>query len=149
MPYYDNGYYGNDVYSPSSTGAYDQPPSAPFMYTYPPPDILTPQNETTAQQDNFVLYLKDGSIVAVTNYWLAGGQLHYTTNYGGENTINLDQLDLQKTVTVNATRGLNFTLRPSPILPGDEQNNGSLPPSATTPQSGESAQPAPPGPSAP
>ncbi|MGH9726444.1 MAG: hypothetical protein ACRD41_15385, partial [Candidatus Acidiferrales bacterium] len=50
----------------------------------------------------FVLYMKDGSSYAVSDYWLGGGKLHYVTSYGGENTIDLAQLDVQKTVDVNA-----------------------------------------------
>jgi hypothetical protein len=35
-------------------------------------------------------------------------------SYGGENTIDLDDLDVQKTVDVNASRGVEFTLKPAP-----------------------------------
>jgi hypothetical protein len=61
-----------------------------------------------------VLYLKDGSSYAVTDYWLENGKLHYVASYGGENAIDEGALDLQKTVNENAGRGMTFTLRPGP-----------------------------------
>lgn len=61
-----------------------------------------------------VLYLKDGSSYAVTDYWLENGKLHYVASYGGENAIDESALDLQKTVNENAAQGLTFTLRPAP-----------------------------------
>jgi hypothetical protein len=35
-------------------------------------------------------------------------------NYGGESTLNMDELDLQRTVNENARRGINFSLHPNP-----------------------------------
>ena len=64
-----------------------------------------------------VLYLKDGSSYAVTDYWLADGRIHYVTSYGGENAIDQSALDLQKTVNENANQGLTFTLRPASNAP--------------------------------
>ena len=61
-----------------------------------------------------LLFLKDGSNFAVSDYWLSGGKLHYVTSYGGENAIDEAQLDLQRTVNENATRGVTFSLRPQP-----------------------------------
>jgi hypothetical protein len=67
------------------------------------------------QQPTYVLlFLKDGSNFAVSDYWLSGGKLHYVTSYGGENAIDQSQLDLQRTVNENATRGVTFSLRPQP-----------------------------------
>jgi len=62
------------------------------------------------------IYLRDGSSYGVTDYWLTGGELHYITNYGGENSIPADRLDLQRTVDENAALGVNFILsnQPSP-----------------------------------
>ena len=62
----------------------------------------------------FILYMKDGSSYAVSDYWLGGGKLHYVTSYGGENTVDLAQLDVQKTVDVNAAAGRKFSLRSGP-----------------------------------
>ena len=47
------------------------------------------------------------------SYWLDAGKLHYITNYGGENTLDMSQLDLQRTVDENAHSGVDFTLKPA------------------------------------
>lgn len=79
-----------------------------------------------------LLFLTDGTNFTVTDYWLAGGQLHYLTTYGGANTISLEQLDWQRTVDENAARGVAFSLRPAAnYLP-----DSSAPPAA--PQNPES-----------
>src|SRR6202050_4951834 len=74
----------------------------------------------SAQQPTYVLlYLKDGSSFAVTDYWLTGGKLHYVTSYGGDNAVDQSQVDLQRTVNENAARGVGFSLRPQPSGNGD------------------------------
>jgi hypothetical protein len=60
------------------------------------------------------IYMKDGTSYEVMSYWLDAGKLHYITNYGGETSIEMSQVDLQRTVDENAERGGSFTLRPSP-----------------------------------
>jgi hypothetical protein len=64
------------------------------------------------QQTYILLYLKDGSSFAVSDYWLTNGKLHYVTSYGGENAVDEGQIDLQRTVNENAARGVDFSLRP-------------------------------------
>ncbi len=66
-----------------------------------------------------LLYLKDGSSFAVSEYWLTEGKLHYFTSYGGENAVDQSQIDLQRTVDENAARGVAFTLHPAPAGAGD------------------------------
>jgi hypothetical protein len=75
--------------------------------------------DSVQQQPYVLLYLKDGSSFAVSEYWLTEGKLHYFTSYGGENAIEESQIDLQRTVNENAARGVNFTLRPGPAKSGD------------------------------
>ena len=60
-----------------------------------------------------LIYLKDGTSYEVMSYWLDAGKLHYITNYGGETTVDMGQLDLQRTVDENARAGVSFTLRPA------------------------------------
>ncbi len=69
---------------------------------------------TAAPPPATLIYLKDGSSYEVMSYWLDAGKLHYITNYGGENSLDMSQLDLQRTVDENAQRGATFTLRPAP-----------------------------------
>ena len=65
------------------------------------------------------LYLKDGTIVSVTDYWLVDDQLHFTIQEDdekpAEQTIPFDELDLQKTVDANTRRGFRFVLRNEPF----------------------------------
>ncbi|MGH9715282.1 MAG: hypothetical protein ACRD4R_00910 [Candidatus Acidiferrales bacterium] len=70
-----------------------------------------PQSSATPDT---LLYLADGSNYAVISYWIAGGELHYTTSYGSDDSVPFGQIDLQRTVDANAARGVPFTLRPSP-----------------------------------
>jgi hypothetical protein len=89
-----------------------------------------------------VLYLNDGKTYEVSDYWVADNQLHYISNHGSESTIDLDQVDLQRTVDENAKRGTQFTLKTNhsapaassdqiqqnqttSASPGTKQNNGS------------------------
>ena len=59
-----------------------------------------------------MLFLKDGTSFGVSDYWLEGGRLHYVTMYGGANAIELEAVDIQRTVDENAKNGLTFALRP-------------------------------------
>jgi hypothetical protein len=151
LPYYDYGYYNYGYSEPPPAGGLQAEPvpptqeNAPSTYQYPPPD--TSQNNISAEQFETVLYLKDGTVYALTNYWLADGKLVYETNYGGQNSISLDQIDLQKTVNVNASRGVNFTLRPKPSddAPNDPAHTDE-PPAAPTGSGRSSAPNSPPSP---
>jgi hypothetical protein len=77
------------------------------------PENSSRANNATAQP-YVVIFLRDGSSYAVSDYWLSGGKLHYVTSYGGENSVDTNQLDLQRTVNENASHGVTFTLRPMP-----------------------------------
>ncbi len=61
-----------------------------------------------------LLQLKDGSMYGLVDYWLEDGRLRYITSYGGENSVPIDQIDLDQTVKLNWERGVEFVLRPKP-----------------------------------
>lgn len=87
-------------------------------------------SSTSGENDQpFVLYLKNGTSYAVTRYWVEGGELHYVTTYGGENSVPIENVNVQKTVDENAALGHAFTLTPAP------------PPSQGPPPSMDNAQP--------
>ena len=71
------------------------------------------QISSAAANSYTVIYLQDGASFAATDYWVADGQLHYVTSYGGENAVDLSQFDIERTTRENAKRGLNVTLRPA------------------------------------
>ena len=84
--------------------------------TYQGPPLLYGE----AERQYVTLYLKDGTMYDVSDYWLVDNQLHFTTAPGGgqkstEGVINFDELDLQRTIDVNTERGFHFVLRNEPI----------------------------------
>jgi hypothetical protein len=115
--YYNGGYYGNQIYNQStddSTVSNEFNPSRYWGPSAPPEETGGGGGSAGSSDSEVVLFLKDGTVYAITDYWIADNKLHYVTNYGGENSIPLDQLDMQRTVDVNAKRGVNITLRPTP-----------------------------------
>ena len=63
------------------------------------------------------LYRKDGLMFAANDYWVANNQVHYTVLNGGENTIDMRDFDVQRTIDENAKRGIDFSLRATPAGP--------------------------------
>jgi hypothetical protein len=59
-----------------------------------------------------LLQLLDGSMYGLTNYRVVGHDLHYTTTYGGQNSIPLDRIDFTQTLKLNAERHFPFLLEP-------------------------------------
>jgi hypothetical protein len=141
------GYNGGDYYAPPSDfgvapngideGASQEP--APGPYENPPADNSSPDNsaadnsseENSAPAPDTLIYLKDGTSFSVKDYWIAGGQLHYVTTYGGQNAVDLNQLDLERTTDANASRGVTITLRPAPD--SQSQPRSAQPPNAQPP----------------
>jgi len=118
-PFYGYGGYGygsdfgNDwnTYGSGGLGArgtapgYDNPP--PFLYGQGARDLVE-------------LFLKDGTVFDVRDYWLVDGQIHFTTldDRGTklvEQVRDFDDLNLQTTIDVNTERGFRFTLRNEPL----------------------------------
>jgi hypothetical protein len=61
-----------------------------------------------------LLQLRDGSMYGLTDYWVEGNQLNYITTYGGQNAVPMERIDFEKTVRLNADRGVEFVLGPKP-----------------------------------
>jgi hypothetical protein len=112
------GYYGPDapgLYLDSSSGDDSAAAAASQGYGVYSSQDTGPDNSSAASTSGTtVLYLNDGTSFAVTDYWVADYKLHYLTDGARENVIDLDQVDVQRTVDENAARGVNFTLRPAP-----------------------------------
>ena len=99
----------------SSNGPYDV--NAHNSWQNPPASNTSSQSNAVAAAPNSVLYLRDGSNFEVRDYWVAEGKLHYVTSYGGENSVDLGQVDIQRSVDANAARGLTFSLHPAQPTP--------------------------------
>lgn len=107
--------------------------TADLLYNGLPPDQWNPANYVLApasqppvyvygeeRSDTPQLFLKDGSTVYVTDYWLVDDQLHFTMieqdgARPAEEVIPFDELNLQKTVDANTQRGFRFVLRNEPL----------------------------------
>jgi len=110
-----------------------------------PTNYISQTYETTVnvygeeRSDLPLLFLKDGTILNVTDYWLVDGQLHFTLleenrTKPAEQVIPFDALDLQTTVDANTRRGFHFMLRNEPV---DQylRDHPDAPPSTATPPS--------------
>src|SRR5579864_6561360 len=111
----------------------DQFWTSAFLFNSSPVDGWNPANSSPPQASETTLYfygeetpnnpellLKDGMTLYVTDYWLVDDQLHFMiAEEEGmtpeEQVIPFDELDLQKTVDVNAKRGFRFVLRNEPF----------------------------------
>lgn len=66
------------------------------------------------------LFLKDGTVLFVNDYWVVDDQLHFTIieDEGGtpaEHVVPFEDLNLQKTIDVDTQRGFRFLLRNEPF----------------------------------
>jgi hypothetical protein len=65
------------------------------------------------------LYMKDGPVYRVNDYWFVNGQVHFTVTEQDpvrpvEHVVPSEQLDVQKTTSVNAARGFRMVMRDEP-----------------------------------
>jgi hypothetical protein len=110
---YSSSFYG---YGPEYTS-----PSFGPSYAQPQMELQNwPVYYGEANSQYVQLYLKDGTVYNVTDYWLANGELHFkTVEENGtkvvEHEIEFDNLDLQMTIDVNTQRGFRFVLRNEPL----------------------------------
>lgn len=70
------------------------------------------RNGVKAEIPITLLQLRDGSMYGLTDYWVKGGELHYRTTYGGENSLPFERIDFEKTVQLNVDRDVPFVLPP-------------------------------------
>lgn len=68
-----------------------------------------PSPGSSKLKPTILVQLTDGSMYGLTAYRVEGDFLHYTTDYGGENSIPLSRVDFAKTKQLNAERGTSFS----------------------------------------
>lgn len=102
------------------------PSWAPDCAPYSGGDCYGNQSDTEAEEPGvrasgeirlnsvLVVYLRDGSGYGVTDYWVADGMLLFVTTYDSEKSVAFEDVDWQRTVDENATRGVYFKLSYSP-----------------------------------
>jgi hypothetical protein len=71
-------------------------------------------NDSNGDQQVTLLQLLDGSMYGLTSYHVVGHELHYTTDYGAQNSVPLDRIDFTQTLNLNAERHVPFVLEPKP-----------------------------------
>ncbi|HEX8763844.1 MAG TPA: hypothetical protein VF740_01730 [Candidatus Acidoferrum sp.] len=86
----------------------------PAIYEYP---VYVPYG---GERDLVLLFLQDGTVYSVSDYWFVNDQVHFTVlDDGGtksvEQVIGVDELDLQRTIDVNTRRGFRFVRRDEPL----------------------------------
>ncbi len=75
-----------------------------------------------------LLYLKDGSALEVTDYWVDGITLHYRMDDGRTGSVAVANVDIPRTTHANRRVGLQFRLdRTQPGLPLDRVKPGTGP----------------------
>lgn len=110
-PYYGYGLYGFG--SGTGSDSYVPPPAyepAPAPYAY----------SGGLGRELPQLYLKDGTVYNVTDYWLVQGQIHFITvddagTKSVEHVIPFEDVNLQRTIDVNTRLGFKFVLRNEPV----------------------------------
>jgi hypothetical protein len=78
----------------------------------------TGQQSTPAQKANMVVDLTNGNEMEVSDWWVTGGRFYFEPINGKTQTVDLDSLDLQKTIEANEKRGRTFMLN---FTPPDER----------------------------
>ncbi|MGH9756668.1 MAG: hypothetical protein ACRD4M_02945 [Candidatus Acidiferrales bacterium] len=117
----DSGDYDNSSSSPNyDQNIPDMQDSGNVGTSLPPSSALGSPNDNAltnnvaASSPTVLLYMKDGTTLTASDYWIENNEIHYTVDYGTGGTISLNDFDLQRTVDENAKRGVTFTLRPNP-----------------------------------
>lgn len=87
----------------------------PYVYSYTYSYALTYGEERPELPQ---LYLKDGTVLNVIDYWVVNGELHFKMNENGritEHVIPYSDLDEQKTKEMAEARGFLFVVRDEPV----------------------------------
>jgi hypothetical protein len=80
-----------------------------------------------------LIYLKNGSVLTVRDYWMIDGELHYILISGSQRTVNLDLVDLPRTNTENAKSGVRFIFKSEPSVAPPEPDGNTAQPDAGQP----------------
>ncbi len=116
------GYTNNDQSSLDSGPSNQAPDFNQYDFSQPSnsgaSQRVSPETTVTAASDPeylpTVVYMKDGTKYEITSYWSSGNTLHYVNGQGGVSTVDVNQIDLQRTIDENAKHGVRFWVRPQP-----------------------------------
>jgi hypothetical protein len=123
----DCSLFWNWQFTVPTTPFYEYTPAPPIVPTYVYPEYGELRRDTPQ------IFLKDGTVYNVKDYWRIDDQLHFTIYEPGnpkpaEHVINIDQLDVQKTIDVNTARGFRFVIREEPMEQYERDHPNQVPP---------------------
>jgi hypothetical protein len=75
-----------------------------------------------------LIYMKNGSVMTVRDYWMIDGELHYIQMNGVQKSVDLEQVDLARSNAENAKSGVKFIFKSEPN--GPTLNEAPAPPAA-------------------
>ncbi len=89
-----------------------------YAYSYPYYDLYIPPQTAESPQArkslpserDWLLVLKDDTVLLVSDYWLDGSTLHYVTRDGKQLSLDLSKVNMDLTRQLNQERGLDFQL---------------------------------------
>jgi len=155
-PPYDPSYdpsYDPNAYPPQTLGpdSNDDPGNQsggppPDSQSSAPSEPVNPNWDTSVnagiatQPGSVIIYLKDGTSLSPSDYWITDDQLHYTLG-GSENTVGMDHVDLRRTNDENAKNGVRFWLKSEPEK--SPAPSGDAPAASPTPEPNDNATPGP------
>jgi hypothetical protein len=132
------GYYGypdSNVYGYPNSGYYapddnsNQPPEQDNQQEEPlDGNWVTPNGPSPSSAPNsgilsvpVLIYMKNGSVLTVRDYWMIDGELHYILVSGAQRTVDLELVDLPRSNTENAKSGVKFIFKSEPNVTAPAQ----------------------------
>lgn len=131
----------NDYSNDNSSNDYQPNDSQSQPAEQGTPDTNPVTGNVAASTPTVMIYLKDGTTYAASDYWVSGGKLHFYVDYTGESSVDFANFDLQKTVDENAKRGVRFTLKTNPNRFTPSTGTTAAPPANSAPAGTPSATP--------
>lgn len=121
----------------------------PENYVVRPVEELSPYVFGLEGSELVWLYLKDGTVFGVTDYWFVNGEVHFRMareepafgpegarkGSASEHVIGLDELDVARTIEVNTARGFRVVRRDEPLERFLRDHPNDTPAPLTAPQS--------------
>jgi hypothetical protein len=125
--YYINNYSGSDNYASEDNSAAPAPENSQYEDSdqgAPDGNWVTPNGPNPSAAPNsssltvpVLIYMRNGSVLTVRDYWMIDGELHYILMSGVQKTVDLDQVDLARSNSENAKSGVRFIFKSEPNAP--------------------------------
>lgn len=105
--------YPNQYLMGSEAGPYYQAPIVIVAQPQSPQSGAT-QSSAPEQKANMVICLIDGRQIEVADWWVTEGRFFFVAVNGKQQSVDLDKLDLKKTIETDEQRGRTFMLNFTP-----------------------------------